>query len=172
MQYIIGSWYRKDELAKRSCIFHTSSGIASMFSGYLMDAVYRLGGRNGFKGWQWYAAKSTYIHWYWCLTRLFVIDGVISLPVALSGFFVLPDVPEISNPWYLTKDVWLCSFTRFRHRTVMSGWFSTLLGGCTGAKANANGGSTKSGTIYKVQVKEDFLFVAYLSVNAAVYSFQ
>lgn len=54
MQYIIGSWYRKDELAKRSCIFHTSSGIASMFSGYLMDAVYRLGGRGGFKGWQWY----------------------------------------------------------------------------------------------------------------------
>lgn len=53
MQYIIGSWYRKDELAKRSCIFHTSSGIASMFSGYLMDAVYRLGGRGGFKGWQW-----------------------------------------------------------------------------------------------------------------------
>lgn len=53
MQYIIGSWYRKDELAKRSCIFHTSSGIASMISGYLMDAVYRLDGRGGFKGWQW-----------------------------------------------------------------------------------------------------------------------
>ena len=53
MQYIIGSWYRKDELAKRSCIFHTSSGIASMFSGYLMAAVYNLGGRGRFKGWQW-----------------------------------------------------------------------------------------------------------------------
>ncbi|KAF4222401.1 hypothetical protein CNMCM5878_005683 [Aspergillus fumigatiaffinis] len=88
MQYIIGSWYRKDELAKRSCIFHTSSGIASMFSGYLMAGVYHLGGRGGFKGWQW----------------LFIIDGVISLPVALSGFFILPDVPEISNPWYLTKE--------------------------------------------------------------------
>lgn len=35
-----------------------------------------------------------------------MIDGVISLPVALSGFFVLPDVPEISNPWYLSKEVW------------------------------------------------------------------
>lgn len=57
MQYIIGSWYRKDELAKRSCIFHTSSGIASMFSGYLMDAVFKLGGRGGFKGWQWYETK-------------------------------------------------------------------------------------------------------------------
>lgn len=53
MQYIIGSWYRKDELAKRSCIFHTSSGIAGMFSGYLMAGVYHLGGRGGFKGWQW-----------------------------------------------------------------------------------------------------------------------
>jgi MFS family permease len=30
MQYLIGSWYRKDELGKRSCIFHTSSAIATM----------------------------------------------------------------------------------------------------------------------------------------------
>ncbi|KAF2809365.1 putative MFS transporter Liz1/Seo1 [Mytilinidion resinicola] len=87
MQYIIGSWYRKDELAKRSCIFHTSSAIGSMFSGYLMAAVYNLDGRGGFKGWQW----------------LFIVDGIISLPVAIAGYFVLPDVPEISRPWYLTK---------------------------------------------------------------------
>jgi ACS family pantothenate transporter-like MFS transporter len=109
MQYIIGSWYRRDELAKRSCIFHTSSGIASMFSGYLMDAVYHLGGRGGFKGWQWYA-KYVSLPLKWTITlkfivRLFVIDGVISLPVAISGFFLLPDVPEISNPWYLSKEV-------------------------------------------------------------------
>ena len=58
MQYIIGSWYRKDELAKRSCIFHTSSGIAGMFSGYLMAAVYNLEGRGGFRGWQWYAYET------------------------------------------------------------------------------------------------------------------
>ncbi|KAL4937216.1 hypothetical protein BDV06DRAFT_232720 [Aspergillus oleicola] len=88
MQFLIGSWYRKDELAKRSCIFHTSGGIASMFSGYLMAGVYNLGGKGGFKGWQW----------------LFLIDGIISLPIALLGFLVLPDVPEISNPWYLSKD--------------------------------------------------------------------
>ncbi|KAJ5227578.1 uncharacterized protein N7469_007584, partial [Penicillium citrinum] len=125
MQYIIGSWYRKDELAKRSCIFHTSSGIATMFSGYLMDAVYRLGGRNGFKGWQW----------------LFVIDGVISLPVALSGFFVLPDVPEISNPWYLSKEEVVLAqkrmqmegrqnrgpFTKSKLKKIFSSWHIYLL---------------------------------------------
>lgn len=88
MQYIIGSWYRKDELAKRSCIFHTSSALGSMFSGYLMAGVYHLGGKGGFKGWQW----------------LFIVDGIISLPVAIAGYFVLPDVPEISQAFYLTKE--------------------------------------------------------------------
>lgn len=89
MQYIIGSWYRKDELAKRSCIFHTSSAIATMISGYLMAAVYRLNGKGGLKGWQW----------------LFIIDGVISLPIAIAGFFVLPDVPEICRAPYLSTKV-------------------------------------------------------------------
>ncbi|KAL7940775.1 major facilitator superfamily domain-containing protein [Trichoderma barbatum] len=88
MQYIIGSWYRRDELAKRSCIFHTSSAIGTMFSGYLMAAVYHLGGKDGFKGWQW----------------LFIINTVISLPIALAGYFMLPDVPEITRAWYFTKD--------------------------------------------------------------------
>ncbi|KAK5734535.1 hypothetical protein LTR17_008895 [Elasticomyces elasticus] len=98
MQYIIGSWYRKDELAKRSCIFHTASAIATMFSGYLMAAVYNLDGKGGFKGW-------TLRH---PLTlppiafRLFVIDGVISLPIALSGYFFLPDTPETCRAFYLT----------------------------------------------------------------------
>lgn len=61
MQYVIGSWYRKDELAKRSCIFHTSSAIATMCSGYLMASVYHLGGRNGFAGWQWYVRPVNYV---------------------------------------------------------------------------------------------------------------
>ncbi|KAF4952430.1 hypothetical protein FSARC_12647 [Fusarium sarcochroum] len=88
MQYVIGSWYRKDELAKRSCIFHASGAIGSMFSGYLMASVYRLDGKGGFRGWQW----------------LFIIDTVISLPIALAGFAFFPDVPEISRSWWLTKD--------------------------------------------------------------------
>ncbi|KAK9413336.1 putative Major facilitator superfamily domain-containing protein [Seiridium unicorne] len=85
MQYVIGSWYRKDELAKRSCIFHMSSSIGTMFSGFLMTATYSLNGVNGFRGWQW----------------LFIVNTVISLPVAIAGFFFLPDVPEITRAWWL-----------------------------------------------------------------------
>ncbi|KAJ5714591.1 uncharacterized protein N7483_011772 [Penicillium malachiteum] len=125
MQYIIGSWYRKDELAKRSYIFHTSGGVASMFSGYLMDAVLNLAGKGGFKGWQW----------------LFLINGIISLPVAISSYFVLPDVPEISEPWYLTKEkVALAQqrmqmedrknrgpFTKAKLKKIFSSWHIYLL---------------------------------------------
>jgi MFS transporter, ACS family, pantothenate transporter len=108
MQYIIGSWYRQDELAKRSCIFHTSSAIATMFSGYLMAAVYHLGGRGGFAGWQWCVptlTRTTSSLRLIGLPRLFIVDGIISLPIAIAGYFVLPDVPEISRAFYLKKEV-------------------------------------------------------------------
>lgn len=88
IQYVIGSWYRKDELAKRSCIFHASSGLGSMFSGYLMAAVINLDGTDGYHGWQW----------------LFIINTVISLPIALLGFIFFPDVPEICRAFYLSKE--------------------------------------------------------------------
>jgi ACS family pantothenate transporter-like MFS transporter len=51
---ILGSWYKPSELGKRACIFHASSAVASMFSGYLQAAVYKgLNGVHGFAGWQW-----------------------------------------------------------------------------------------------------------------------
>ncbi|KAI1458486.1 MFS general substrate transporter [Annulohypoxylon moriforme] len=79
MQYVIGSW---------CCIFHASGTIGTMFSGYLMAAVYTLNGTDGFRGWQW----------------LFIINTIISLPIAIAGFFFFPDVPEITRAWWLTKD--------------------------------------------------------------------
>ncbi|KAI0896101.1 MFS general substrate transporter [Annulohypoxylon nitens] len=85
MQYVID---RKDELAKRSCIFHASGTIGTMFSGYLMSAVYNLNGTDGFRGWQW----------------LFIINTIISLPIAIAGFFFFPDVPEITRAWWLSKE--------------------------------------------------------------------
>ena len=105
MQYVIGSWYRKDELAKRSCIFHTSSALGTMFSGYLMAAVYHLGGKGGYKGWQWYESWSSGFRYNANHDRLFIVDGIISLPIAIAGFFILPDVPEITKVWYLSEEV-------------------------------------------------------------------
>ncbi|KLO10248.1 MFS general substrate transporter [Schizopora paradoxa] len=87
--YILGSWYKPGELGKRSGIF-TSSGLAgTLFSGVLQAAVYRnLNGRDGRSGWRW----------------LFIIDGIITLPIAFYGFLVFPDVPATSKAFYLTEE--------------------------------------------------------------------
>jgi MFS transporter, ACS family, pantothenate transporter len=36
--------------------------------------------------------------------RLFIIDGIITMPIAIAGFFVLPDLPETTRAWYLSTD--------------------------------------------------------------------
>jgi len=60
-----------------------------MFSGYLQAAVYTgLDGRLGKAGWQW----------------LFIMDGVISTPICLAGFFMIPDSPENTRAFYITPD--------------------------------------------------------------------
>ncbi|ETI29232.1 hypothetical protein G647_01685 [Cladophialophora carrionii CBS 160.54] len=88
MIYIIGSWYRSDELAKRTCIFQVTSAVGTMFSGYLMAAVYHLDGQSGLHGWQW----------------LFLVDGLITLPIAVACFFLLPDLPSNCRARYLSKE--------------------------------------------------------------------
>ncbi|KAJ3784988.1 MFS general substrate transporter [Lentinula aff. detonsa] len=87
MQYVIGSWYQKDELGKRACIFHVASAIGPMFSGFLQTAAYDgLNGVHGLAGWKW----------------LFIIDGIITIPIALLGFLIMPDLPHNTKPsrWY------------------------------------------------------------------------
>ncbi|KZV73276.1 MFS general substrate transporter [Peniophora sp. CONT] len=86
IQYVIGSWYKPEELGKRACIFHTASSIGPMVSGALQAAVYNgLNGRHGVAGWRW----------------LFIIDGVITIPIALLGFLIMPDLPTTTKPSFL-----------------------------------------------------------------------
>lgn len=94
---MIGSWYRKDEMAKRACILNASGSIAMLVSGFLMTAVTGLGGRGGLPGWKW----------------LFIMDGVISLPIALASFYYLPDLPETTGTRIFTYEVSLHTISSF-----------------------------------------------------------
>jgi ACS family pantothenate transporter-like MFS transporter len=87
VQWILGSWYKPDEIGKRTAIF-TSSGLAgTLFSGIMQGAIYRnLNGKSGLAGWRW----------------LFVIDFLITLPVAIYGFLIFPDTPTSTRAKYLT----------------------------------------------------------------------
>ncbi|CAG8950421.1 hypothetical protein HYFRA_00006915 [Hymenoscyphus fraxineus] len=86
--YILSSWYRSDELFKRCGVWYVSSNLGSMFGGYLQAAAYKnLNGTLGMAGWRW----------------LFVIDGCISLPIAIASYFVFPGLPASAKPWWLTE---------------------------------------------------------------------
>ncbi|KAG9772731.1 Pantothenate transporter liz1 [Exophiala dermatitidis] len=87
--YILGSWYTEKELGKRSGIF-TASGLAgTMFGGFIQSGIYKsMNGLQGLSGWKW----------------LFIVDGIITLPVALYGFLLFPDTPSTTSAPYLSAE--------------------------------------------------------------------
>ncbi|CZT21465.1 related to permease of the major facilitator superfamily [Ramularia collo-cygni] len=87
VHWILGAWYKPDEIGKRTAIF-TSSGLAgTMFSGIMQGSIFEsLDGVQGLAGWRW----------------LFVIDFLITFPVAIYGFLFFPDTPNSSVAKYLT----------------------------------------------------------------------
>ncbi|ESK98227.1 pantothenate transporter liz1 [Moniliophthora roreri MCA 2997] len=87
--YLMGSWYNKHELAKRSAIFHLCGSLGSSFGGYLQAAVYTtLNGAHGIPGWRW----------------LYIVCGCMTIPCGVALLFILPDLPSNTRAWYLTKE--------------------------------------------------------------------
>lgn len=87
--YVIGGWYTKTELAKRTTLFQITAPLGAAFSGYLQAAVYEgLDGRNGLAGWRW----------------LYIICGLMTVPVGIATFFFFPDTPYKKKPWFLTEE--------------------------------------------------------------------
>ncbi|KAK9460849.1 major facilitator superfamily domain-containing protein [Lipomyces oligophaga] len=88
MMTVIGSWYTPDELGKRVSLFGIASSVAGMFSGYIQAGVYvSMNGRYGIAGWKW----------------LFLIDGIISIPCAVIGYYCIPDFPTTTRARWLTQ---------------------------------------------------------------------
>lgn len=87
--YIIGSWYKPLEIAKRTAIFTASGQAGTMFAGVMMTAIHKsMDGYSGLAGWQW----------------VFIIDGIITLPIAIMGFLYFPDTPELTKAPFLSQE--------------------------------------------------------------------
>ncbi|KAI5475641.1 MFS general substrate transporter [Pseudohyphozyma bogoriensis] len=86
MVYILGCFYSDRELSKRNSIFWCAGTLGQMFSGFLQTAAYNnLSGVGGLAGWRW----------------LFIIDGIISVPIAILGLVFLPNLPWAAKPSFL-----------------------------------------------------------------------
>jgi ACS family pantothenate transporter-like MFS transporter len=86
--YILGAWYTERELGKRSGIF-TASGLAgTMIGGFLQTGIHSsMDGLQGLAGWRW----------------LFIVDGILCVPVAIYGFLLFPDTPQTTKVPYLSE---------------------------------------------------------------------
>ncbi|KAJ5569696.1 uncharacterized protein N7459_009126 [Penicillium hispanicum] len=105
MHYIFGSWYRKDEISRRGGCFYVGLTLGTMTASLIQaGASSSLNGVNGLEGWRW----------------MYIICAVITLPVALLGYFILPGTPDKPNKLILKqKDIQLAKarLERASHKT-------------------------------------------------------
>ncbi|KAF4120332.1 Pantothenate transporter [Geosmithia morbida] len=95
----VGSWFKNEEVFKRAGVWFMGNSLGSMFSGYLQAAIYdNLNGVGGRTGWQW----------------LFVVQGIITLPIAFIGFVSWPGLPSSPKPWFFTEEEFRIASTRIR----------------------------------------------------------
>ncbi|CAK7234957.1 hypothetical protein SBRCBS47491_009126 [Sporothrix bragantina] len=92
--FLIGSWYRREELLTRMSLFMVSNDIAGVLSGLLGAGFGSLDGTGGYSGWSW----------------IFFIEGAMTVAAAVLAFFLLPPFPEESTfltpeekAWYLRR---------------------------------------------------------------------
>ncbi|WWD22600.1 hypothetical protein CI109_107093 [Kwoniella shandongensis] len=100
IHYVLASWYTPRELGKRAMIFWLAGTFGSMFSGFLQAAAFtHLNGVHGLTGWRW----------------LFIIDAIITLPIALLGFTFFPSSPlQDTKTWWLSEDEYALARRRIR----------------------------------------------------------
>lgn len=80
--FLISSWYRRSELGFRSAILFSGSQLGSAFSGLIGAGINSgLNGARGLESWRW----------------IFIIEGAITVFVALCAIFVLPDFPSTTR---------------------------------------------------------------------------
>ncbi|KAK1760310.1 luciferase-like domain-containing protein [Echria macrotheca] len=89
MHYIFGAWYRGDEIGRRGGVFYVGLSLGTLTAGLIQaGASSRLEGVNGLSGWRW----------------MYIICALITIPVGILGFFVLPGTPDKPNKWFLTDE--------------------------------------------------------------------
>lgn len=83
VHFVLGSWYRgSDEVGRRGGAFYAGLTLGTLTASLLQAAAMEyLNSRGGLAGWRW----------------AFIINAVITLPLALLGYIILPGTPARPN---------------------------------------------------------------------------
>ncbi|KAK3385968.1 retrograde regulation protein 2 [Podospora didyma] len=89
MHYIFGAWYRGDEIARRGGVFYVGLTLGTLTAGLIQaGASARLEGVSGLVGWRW----------------AYIINAIITIPIGILGYFILPGTPEMPNKIFLNDE--------------------------------------------------------------------
>ena len=76
--YYISMWYRREELQYRLALSISSVTVAGAFSGLFAFAIAKMDGVGHLAGWRW----------------IFILEGLLTIVVAVAGYFLIYDSPE------------------------------------------------------------------------------
>ncbi|KAJ1539577.1 putative permease [Saccharomyces cerevisiae] len=111
-QYLFGSFYKHDEMVRRSAFYYLGQYIGILSAGGIQSAVYSsLNGVNGLEGWRWN----------------FIIDAIVSVVVGLIGFYSLPGDPYNCYSIFLTDDEIRLARKRLKENQTGKSDFETKL---------------------------------------------
>ncbi|KAE8334074.1 major facilitator superfamily domain-containing protein [Aspergillus sergii] len=89
VHYVLGSWYRADELGRRGGIFFIGMTLGASTASLIQSgASAHLQGVSGLAGWRW----------------MYIIVALMTLVVAIAGFFIWPGTPDIPNKLFLSDE--------------------------------------------------------------------
>jgi hypothetical protein len=99
MHYIFGAWYRGDEIARRGGVFYVGLTLGTLTAGLIQaGASGQLDGVDGLAGWRW----------------MYIVCSIITIPVGILGFFILPGTPDMPNRLILKEEDVLLATERLR----------------------------------------------------------
>ncbi|ODV64069.1 putative pantothenate transporter [Ascoidea rubescens DSM 1968] len=101
------NWYTPTEFATRAAVFGAAGCVGSMFIGFMQASIYTtMNGIGGLPGWRW----------------LFVINAIMTVVTAITGFLLIPDTPENSkkNKWFKPEDLEIAKKRMIRNGRVTS----------------------------------------------------
>lgn len=123
--YILATFYTRKELATRISILYTGNILATAFAGLIALGIFKMHGLvsqmsrepNRFSRWCRFGSMLTLYKggiagWQW----LFILQGAVTLVVALAAFFILPNEPL--NTHWLTPDERTLAHERTQRDTV------------------------------------------------------
>lgn len=84
--YYLTMWYCRHEIQFRQALFFSAASIAGAFSGLLAFGIAKMDGVGGLEGWRW----------------IFILEGLVTVIIAVGAFFVMFDFPETAS--FLTEE--------------------------------------------------------------------